>query len=117
MKARLKERNLLSRESDFYPLRYLFLLDGGLEALEHPEIPSSSAFTPERLENIVLFSSMGRSGTMFFDMLMDGHPNVLNIGGFGCFVSLKNAYLDQLQYLEGAELVTETARHILHLMR
>ena len=117
MKARLKERNLLSRESGFYPLRYLFLLDGGLEALEHPEIPSSSAFTPERLENIVLFSSMGRSGTMFFDMLMDGHPNVLNIGGFGCFVSLKNAYLDQLKYLEGAELFTETARHILHLMR
>lgn len=112
MKARLKERNLLSQDSGFYPLRYLFLLDGGLEALERPEIPSSSAFTPERLENIVLFSSMGRSGTMFFDMLMDGHPNVLNIGGIGTFAPLKSAYLNQLQYLEGTELVIETARHM-----
>ena len=112
MKARLKERGLLSQDSGFYPLRYLFLLDGGLDALEHPEMPDDSAFTPERLENIVLFSSMGRSGTMFFDMLMDGHPNILNIGGFGAFAPLKSAYLDQLQYLEGTELVTETARHM-----
>lgn len=112
MKARLKERNLLSQDSGFYPLRYLFLLDGGLEALERPEIPSSSAFTPERLENIILFSSMGRSGTMFFDMLMDGHPNVLNIGGIGTFAPLKSVYLNQLQYLEGTELVIETARHM-----
>lgn len=112
MKARLKERGLLSQDSGFYPLRYLFLLDGGLDALERPEMPDDSAFTPERLENIVLFSSMGRSGTMFFDMLMDGHPNILNIGGFGAFAPLKSAYLDQLQYLEGTALVIETARHM-----
>lgn len=112
MKNRLKERKLLSQDSGFYPLRYLFLLDGGLEALEHPETPSDFNFTPERLENIVLFSSMGRSGTMFFDMLMDGHPNILNIGGFGTFAALKNAYLDQLQYLEGVELIVEVARHM-----
>lgn len=112
MKTCLKERNLLSKDSAFYPLRYLFLLDGGLEALKHSKIPDSSSFTPERLENIVLFSSTGRSGTMFFDMLMDGHPNILNIGGFGAFVSLKKAYLDQLQYLEDDELVIEVARHM-----
>ena len=72
MKTCLKERNLLSKDSAFYPLRYLFLLDGGLEALKHSKIPDSSSFTPERLKNIVLFSSTGRSGTMFFDMLMEG---------------------------------------------
>lgn len=113
MKKRLQERNLLSQDSAFYPQRYLFLLDGGLEAAAHPAVPGDSNFTPERLKNIVLLSSNGRSGTIFFDTLMDGHPNILNIGEFGSNVySWKNSYLNQLQYLEGSELVIEVARHM-----
>lgn len=112
MRNRLRDRGLWSEASDFSPLRYLFLLEGGFEALKHPVLPDETSFTPERIENMILFSSMGHSGTTLLDTLMDGHPNILNIGSFGLWAPLKELYLNHLQYLEGEELVLETARQM-----
>lgn len=109
MNQRLRERGLLSTDSGFHPLRYLFLLEGGFEALDHPAPMGSDAFTPECIENMVIFNHMSNSGSVLFGNLMDGHPNILNIGIFGNLVILKEAFINRLQYLEGTELVMETA--------
>ena len=110
MKDRLKKRKLFDENSRFYPEKYIFLLEGGFEALGEPLVPDESSFTPERISNMVIFSSMGHSGTVFFSNLMDGHPNILNIWLFGESFNLKRRYLEQLQYLEDDELVVEIAR-------
>jgi len=91
MKDRLKERRLLSKDSSFYPKRYLFLIEGGFEAL-NPPLPANdgASFLPKHIDNIIIFSSMGHTGTVFFDCLMDGHPNVLNIGVFGALSPSRN---------------------------
>lgn len=111
MKARLVNLNVFSEDSQLYPLRYAFLLEGGFEGLQHAESPGNSSFTPERIDNIVIFSSAGRSGNIFFDTLMDGHPNILNIGMFGV-AALEKHYKEQLHNLEGNELVVEMGRHM-----
>lgn len=109
MNRHLKERNLLGADSGFHPLRYLFLLEGGLEALGTPQYPGESSFTPERIDHMIVSSHMDNSGSVFFNTLLDGHPNILSIVMFGAEFFLKDLYLERLQYLEGNELVIETA--------
>lgn len=109
MNRRLKERGLLSDCSGFHPVRYLFLLDCGLELFEQAQAPRETGFRVENLRNMVVFNHMSNSGSAFFGTLMDGHPNVINIAMLGNLVPLKDIYLERLQYLEGKELVLETA--------
>lgn len=109
MNSRLKERGLLSADSGFHPLRYLFLLEGGMEALKCRTVPGERDFTPERIQHIIVLNHMMNSGIVYFDTLMDGHPNILNIAMLGCATDLERIYAERLQYLEGAELVMETA--------
>lgn len=109
MCSRLRERGLLGEYSGFHPVRYLFLLDGGLEALKHPVKSAAEAFQIESLKNMIVFNHMSNSGSIFFDTLMDGHPNIVNIVLFGTYVPLGDVYQKRLQNLEGEELVLETA--------
>lgn len=109
MNRRLKERGLLSECSGFHPVRYLFLLDCGLELFERRQTPQEDGFHVENLRNMVVFNHMSNSGSAFFGTLMDGHPNVINIAMLGNLVPLKDIYMERLQYLEGKELVLETA--------
>lgn len=107
MNSRLKERNLISEYSGFHPARYLFLLEGGWEALKHPDKSVSPVFQIESIKNIIVTNHMGQSGTVYFNSLMDGHPNIVNIQNLG--PEINKMYLRRLQYLEGEELVLETA--------
>lgn len=109
MNRRLRERGLLSEYSGFHPVRYLFLLDGGSGAFgENCSLPPQS-FNVENIRNMIVFNHMSNSGSAFFGTLMDGHPNVINIAMLGNLVPLKDIYLERLQFLEGDELVLETA--------
>jgi len=112
MNCRLQERGLLSPDSGFHPVRYLFLLEGGMEAMNNPLPLAKDSFQPEHLSNMVVLNHMSDSGSVFFGTLMDGHPNVVNVPLLGDFVPLQELYLKRLQYLEGKELVVETASQL-----
>lgn len=109
MNHRLKERGLLDENSGFHPLRYLFLLEGGLEALAAPKVPGEQEFKPDQLNRMMVLNHMSSSGIIYLDTLLDGHPNVLNIVMLGENVPLQDIYRERLQYLEDEELVLETA--------
>lgn len=109
MNRRLKERGLLSPDSGFHPLRYLFLLEGGMEAIGHPAELDEDSFRPEHLNNMVVFNHMSNSGSVFLGSLVDGHPNILSIAILNCCIPLVEVYSQRLQFLEGKELVLETA--------
>lgn len=109
MLSRLRERGLISEYSGFHPVRYLFLLEGGLEALKHTDKAVSNGFQIENLKNIIIANNTGNCGSVYFNSLMDGHPNIVNIVALGANASLTDIYLKRLQYLEGEELVLETA--------
>lgn len=109
MNRRLKERGLLDENSGFHPLRYLFLLEGGLEALAVPKVPGEREFRPDQLNRMMVLNHMNNSGITFLDTLLDGHPNILNIVMLGLNVPLQDIYQERLQYLEDGELVLETA--------
>lgn len=108
MNRRLEERGLLSEDSGFHPLRYLFLLEGGLEAAAAPKPPGEEAFAPEWVNNMMVLNHMSSSGIIFLDTLLDGHPNLLNIVMLGENVPLQDIYRERLRYLEDEELVLET---------
>lgn len=109
MNTRLRERELISECSGFHPIRYLFLLDGGLEALKHPEPSKAKAFQIESFKSMVVLNGMSNSGSAYFETLMDGHPNIVNILFLGALFPLQEYYQKRLQYLEGEELVLELA--------
>lgn len=112
MNCRLQERGLLSPDSGFHPVRYLFLLEGGMAGMDSPLSFGENPFKPEYLDNMVVFNHMSNSGSVFFGTLMDGHPNIINVPLLGDFVPLKEVYLKRLRYLEGKELVIETASQL-----
>lgn len=110
MNRRLEELGLLSENSGFHPMRYLFLLEGGLEALRTEERIDQNAFLPEYIDHLIVFNPISpSSGMVLCHTLMDGHPNILNIMYFGLWSDIKRVYLERLQYLEDEALVVETA--------
>lgn len=111
MDSRLSERGLVSEYSEFHPVKYLFLLEGGLEALRHPDQSSSTGFQIENFKNMIISNHMINSGSLYFNTLMDGHPNIVTIALLA-FFKVKYFYQKYLQYLEGEELVLEIASHM-----
>lgn len=112
MNCRLRERGLLSPDSGFHPVRYLFLLEGGMAGMDGPLSFGENPFKPEYLENMVVFNHMTNSGSMFLGTLVDGHPNIVSVPLLGNYVPLKTVYEKRLQYLTGKELVIETASQL-----
>lgn len=105
MNNRLKELGVLSEYSGFHPSRYLFLLNGGIDALENPELDNPKNFNVENLNNLIIFNHMGNSGSIFFNTSIDSHPNIINIQPIIGNIDL--VYINRLQYLSGKELVLE----------
>lgn len=106
MNSHLRERGLISEYSGFHPVRYLFLLEGGLEALEHPDKSVSASFQIESFKNMIISNHTGHSGSLYFNTLLDSHPNIVTLVSFPIF-DLRKYYRKRLQYLEGKELVLE----------
>ena len=104
LNSRLKAYGLLSGYSGFHPNRYTFLLDTGLNFSARDE---KNAFSSEDISGIIVANHMGNSGSIFFNTLVDGHPNILNIVFLGGQTRLEILYEKRLQYLSGRELAIE----------
>lgn len=111
MQDELRKRGLLSEFSGVLPIRYTFLLDGGLESLNRPQKLDREIKLPE---NLIFFNRPGHSGSVYFEGLLDGHPNMLILP----FVRGSAAreydivYQKRLQYLEDEELAVEVAAQL-----
>ena len=112
MNGNLKKRGLLTKFSGFLPMKYMVMLYGGLEALNKPEKIKNNNFTAEHLNNIIVFNHMSNSGSIYFNTLIDNHPNILNITNFGIASVLQTAYDIRLKNLKEKELVIETAAQL-----
>ncbi|MBR3606313.1 MAG: hypothetical protein IKL51_01895 [Lachnospiraceae bacterium] len=114
MNHRLKERGLYTESSGFHPFRYIFLLEKGWEALQETQVSAQSEIHIEDIHNMIVLNHMSNSGAVYFDSLLNGHPNILNIPELGARVRLKWLYENRIKYLEGKELVVEIASQMFH---
>ena len=112
MNNKLKAKGLLSKYSGFLPMKYMVLLYGGLESLKKPYESQKNNFKSEYLNNIIVFNHMSNSGSIYFNTLIDNHPNVLNITNLGVAGILQTAYDIRLKYLENEELIIEVAAQL-----
>jgi hypothetical protein len=106
----LAEKGLLSVESGFHPMRYLYLLDWD-EQEEKSVIQQDKTklFRSDNIHKLAILNHMSNSGSVYFNTLIDGHPEMINILLLGHYVPLQEIYDNRLKYLSGKELVLEIA--------
>lgn len=110
MRSSLREHGVISEYSGFHPIRYLFLLEGGLEALKRTDRSESTNFQIESFKNLIVSNHMGNSGSVYFNTLLEGHPNIVTIPLLRDKLAVY--YRKRLQYLEGEELLLETVSQV-----
>ena len=108
---KLRENGLLSASSGFHPVRYLYLLEeaGILKAITAEPDESPDRFHACALRRMVILNHMANSGCVYFDNLVDGHPDLLNITLLGHYIPLQEVYQKRLRFLEDEPLVAEVA--------
>lgn len=111
LNRKLRENGLLSAASGFHPVRYLYLLEepGVLDAVKAQPEDFPGRFHARVLRKLVVFNHMSNSGSVYFDNLVDGHPDLLNIVLLGHYIPLQEVYQKRLQFLEDEPLVAEVA--------
>jgi hypothetical protein len=109
MNNNLKNRGLFSKYSSFLPMKYMVILFGGLEALKCSNTQKEDNFKSDYLENVFILNHMSNSGSVYFNTLVDNHPNILNITHAYNTGIFPREYNLRLQYLEDEALVIETA--------
>lgn len=104
MNNKLANKGVLTTESGFHPLRYMFLLELDREKcschkplkLKHTDIKS-----------VLVLNQTMSSGVKYFESLLDGSQEILNIPNFGGWCDLVDVYEKRLKYLAGLELTIE----------
>lgn len=98
---KLRENGLLSASSGFHPVRYLYLLEeaGILKAITAEPDESPDRFHACALRRMVILNHMANSGCVYFDNLVDGHPDLLNIVLLGHYIPLQEVYQKRLRFL------------------
>jgi len=106
MNEKLKEKGLFSKYSHFLPMKYMVLLYGGLDGLSRSTEIGQNNFSTDNVNNIIIFNHMTSSGALYFNTLVDNHPNILTIVNI-YNAALVKAYNLRLKYLEDEELAIE----------
>ena len=105
MKAKLDDLALWDVDTEIHMHYYTFLLEvNPLENIPEITTTSNSGYNVEDINNLIVFNHMGESGAVYFEQLLDGHPNIIIVPSM---MSMEPVYENRLKNLKGTELIIE----------
>lgn len=104
----LKEYSVYTKSSQLQIENYTYLLDIDINSiLDNTYSGISGEINIRDIDKIMIFNHMGHSGSFYFDNLIDGHENILNIPfGYG-LERLIEVYNNRLKFLGKREMIFE----------